>query len=211
MGSTIARQSFNETIKNIDSAITSYQAVKNEGTLGDTFHRAVQALSPAVRVLRKLPPESLVYSLEPCSRLASGVKNILNAVQSSSTSVLEAYEVAIRKATMQAGYEVTVEGLVIRIIQCVCERAEGDKMEPNIADEVRRLRDTMNELSKMAPSRPKEGSPINANAYGEAHQFIAARDAIQHNNTGAGNQLNGGHFNGPLNFGAPAPPTKKAK
>ncbi|RYC84217.1 hypothetical protein BFJ63_vAg12903 [Fusarium oxysporum f. sp. narcissi] len=197
------------TITTLEAATGHYSVVKGDKGLPEAFHEASRglllvgwALQTAKTQLggRDLAgdPQSAMDSLKECNTNAELSKNIFNAVaQAPETLRFECYKEAVR----QEGKGRTMEVLVIGMMNNVYVLAKNNAIRAGLEDQVHALRGAIEQLSKMEPSVPKEGSDNTYNHYSSGDQFNAP-EGTQNITKGNGPQFPGGNFHAPLSFGS---------
>nr|AAS80313.1 SesA [Fusarium haematococcum] len=190
------------TIKSLEEGIRCHKDVEDDNGLREAFHEAGRGLSVVNQALQAAQgnsarePQSAMNPLRVCNTKANISASIFKAVaQAPKTSRFEGYKEAVR----QEGNGQTVEVLVVGMMKDVCALAENFAIQ----DQVKKLHETIEKLSAMKPSLPKEGPGHTFTNIGNGNQYNAT-DGPQNINQG-GNQVTGGTFPGTVNFGSPWP------
>ncbi|TRX93518.1 hypothetical protein FHL15_005490 [Xylaria flabelliformis] len=184
------------TCQDIESASNSYRVVKHAKVLGKTFHEAGATLPHLSAMLRSLQFGGDESWTEALSRKARMTKTVCDTVANvPDAKKLKSYKMAVR----QVSDGMTVEALVIGMMEHICDAAKNDPSERSMEDQVRQLRDTIDKLSQMESSIPKEIHHFVA--HDNAHQFNAL-GGDQNNLLGSGTQFIRSHFDGGITHGS---------
>ncbi|KAG7405000.1 hypothetical protein DER46DRAFT_663446 [Fusarium sp. MPI-SDFR-AT-0072] len=195
------------TTTNLEAATRHYSVVKSDKGLSETFHEAGRGLLLVGRALQTAKtqlggrdlagdPQGAMDSLKECNANAELSKNIFNAVaQAPETSRLECYKEAVR----QEGKGRMVEVLMMGLMNYVCVLAENDAIIAGLEDQVNALRGAIEQLSKMEPSVPNEGSGNTFTHFGSGDMLNAPGGTVN-KSTGSGNHFPGATFSGPVTF-----------
>lgn len=100
----------------------------------------------------------------------------------------------------QKGKGRTVEVLIIEMMHDVCALAENDAIKAAMKDQVKGLRDTIQKLSTMEASIPKDRPGHTFTYYGSGDQLNAPGGNVN-KSTGSGNRFPGATFSGFVSFG----------
>ncbi|KAI0856075.1 hypothetical protein F4860DRAFT_426160 [Xylaria cubensis] len=184
------------TCRDIESASNSYEVVKHAKVLGKTFHEAGATLPHLSAMLRSLQFGGDESWTESLSRKARMTKTVCDTVANvPDAKKLKSYKMAVR----QVSDGMTVEALVIGMIEHICDAAKNDPPGRSMEDQVRQLRDTMEKLSQMESSMPKESHHFVARD--NANQFNAL-GGDQNNLLGSGAQFIRSHIDGGITYGS---------
>jgi hypothetical protein len=92
-----------------------------------------------------------------------------------------------------------VEVLMMGMMNYVCVLAENDAIRAGLEDQVNALRGAIEQLSKMEPSVPNEGSGNTFTHFGSGDMLNAPGGTVN-KSTGSGNHFPGATFSGSVTF-----------
>lgn len=199
------------TITALEGATDQYNLIRDDKGLQEAFHSAGQRMILIEEALRAANTQlarrdqtqvsqSVLNSLEACNNKAELSMSIFKHVAPMpKTSRFERYYAAVRSE----GKGKTVEVLVMGMMSDVCALAENDAIRAAMEDQVKKLRDATEKLSKMEASVPGQKSGNMFNHYGTGDQLNAPGGTLN-KSTGSGNHFPGATFSGSVSFGSVA-------
>ncbi|RYP16756.1 hypothetical protein DL765_004933 [Monosporascus sp. GIB2] len=194
------------TIAILRATIENYNLVKGDKGLRVAFHGAGQGIFLVEEALQTTKfqldgrdlagdPQTAIRSLEACNIKAKLLESIFKDVaQGPEASRLERYITAVRRESK----ENTAEALVTGMMNDACDLANNSTIEAAMKDQVKGLRDAINELSTMESSVPNELLGDSFSNSSSGRQFNNTK-GTQYNSTDGGKQFFG-NFTGAVTF-----------
>ncbi|KAF3057658.1 hypothetical protein CFAM422_012273 [Trichoderma lentiforme] len=200
----------NATISEITTLVaedmTHYETVKEDHTLGNTFHETGRRLGLIKEVLGYFQtqqptdtaqaPTSADTLLRDCHNDAILSKNLFKQVSQVSPTRLQLYKDFL---TANGGHNL-VENLVLNLMQNICCLAKYYGVDEEM---LKGLRVAINELKGMKSSDPNMQNEAVHSYFnsGSGPQFNASTLSTQNISTGSGTNFTGSNFHGTFIFG----------
>jgi hypothetical protein len=196
MAATSTRKLISETNTSIRDAKNKYDPLKDSKELGDTFHAAAGQLPLIEEALRKAKPympasgvpQAVAASLDSCKTTAAKLETIFNEVSAVPDKERREYYVTYIK---RQGRGSLVEGLVIEMMEYVCQMATNDANGEDLKAQLAKLQAAIDTLEEMPPSVPMDQQ--------EGGRFIN-NGGEQYNATDNARQFNKSAFHGAVTF-----------
>ncbi|RYP70088.1 hypothetical protein DL771_005705 [Monosporascus sp. 5C6A] len=205
-GAHITTGLISSTIAILRATFENYNIVKGDKGLREAFHGAGRGLLLVEDALQTAKiqldgrdpagdPGTAMGPLEACNVKAKLSESIFKDVAQGPEALrLQRYKTAVRRE----GKENTAEALVTGMMNDACDLANNSAIEAAMKDQVKGLRDAIDELSTMEPSVPNDPLGISFSNSGSGRQFNNT-EGTQYNTTDNGKQFFG-NFTGAVTF-----------
>ncbi|KAL6894708.1 hypothetical protein GGI43DRAFT_129698 [Trichoderma evansii] len=187
----------------VEAAKTSYETVKGETELTETFHAAGSGLSLFEEALdiAKANIQAVTTSLQSCKKTAALLKTLFEEVSKAPPNKrLERYVAYVEKK----GRSSLVENLVAKLMDDIYKTAKDHATGEDL-DKLNELQAASNKLKKMGPSVPFKQNGVYQFVNTDGTQFNLVGDGKQYNATDGSPQINESPITGNVYFNTPPP------
>ncbi|KAJ2981864.1 hypothetical protein NUW58_g6578 [Xylaria curta] len=204
MSANLDLNSISLIIQRLEEASYDYNKLKEDRNLGAAFHASGRALDLIQTVLR--PIETLLQNggalskksrgfLDDCDEKSKVIKSVFNDIaQKPPRSRPYKYKAVMQQLNEGMG----VGTSMVQTMEDVCDLAEDNILGGPMEEDIKRLREIIDELSEMEPTLANRQADA-FNAWDNAKQFNSL-GGNQSNNAGPGNQFNSTSFHATVHF-----------